>query len=58
MTAWLGDAAMVLFVPVAAVLLATVVAVRWVGRRPLAWRADRAIDLEARRTAKGSPPLH
>ena len=58
MTAWLGDAGMVLFVPVAAVLLVGVAAVRWVARQRLAWRVDRAIDLEARRTEKGPVTLH
>ena len=53
MTAWLGDAGMVLFVPGAAVVLAAVAAARWSARRRLAWLVDRAIDLEARRTAKG-----
>jgi hypothetical protein len=49
---------MALFAPVAAVVLAAVAAMRWVGRRRLAWRVDRAIDLEAWRTAKGPVPLH
>jgi hypothetical protein len=57
-TAWLGDAGMVLFVPAAAVVLAAVAAARWVARQRLAWRVDRAIDLEAWRTAKGPAPLH
>lgn len=47
MTAWLGDAGMALFVPVAAVVLVGVAAVRWVARQRLAWR-----------TAKGPAPLH
>ena len=58
MTAWLGDAGMVLFLPAAAVVLAAVSAVRWVARQRLAWRVDQAIDLEAWRTAKGPTPLH
>ena len=58
MTAWLGDAGTVLFVPVAAVVLAVVAAARWVARQRLAWRVDRAIDLEAWRTAKEPAPLH
>jgi hypothetical protein len=58
MTAWLGDAGMVLFVPAAAVVLAVASAVRWAARQRLAWRVDRAIDLEAWRTAKGPVPLH
>jgi hypothetical protein len=58
MTAWLGDAGMVLFVPVAAVVLAAVAAARRVARQRLAWRVDRAIDLEAWRTAKEPAPLH
>jgi hypothetical protein len=58
MTAGLGDAGMVLFVPAAAVVLAVVAAVRWATRRRLALRVDRAIDLEAWRTAKGPVPLH
>jgi hypothetical protein len=58
MTAWLDDAGMVLFVPAAVVVLAVVAAARWVARQRLAWRVDRAIDLEAWRTAKGSEPLH
>ena len=58
MTAWLGDAGMVLFVPVAAVVLAGVAAVRWVVLQRLAWRVDREIDMEAWRTAKGPMPLH
>jgi hypothetical protein len=58
MTAWLGDAGMVLIVPVAAVALAVVSAVRWAARQRLAWRVDRAIDLEAWRTTKGPAPLH
>lgn len=58
MTAWLGDAGIALFVPVAILALAAVAAVRWVSRRRLAWRVDRPIDLEAWRTAKGSVPLH
>lgn len=35
-----------------------VAAVRWVARQRLAWRMDRAIDLEAWRTEKGPVPLH
>ncbi|MCU0964221.1 MAG: hypothetical protein MUF08_03985 [Burkholderiaceae bacterium] len=58
MTAWLGDAGMVLFVPAAVVMLAAVAAVRWVGRQQLTWQVDRAIDLEAWRTAKGPVPRH
>lgn len=58
MTAWLGDAGMVLFVPGAAVVLAAVAAVRGVARQRLAWRVDRVIDVEAWRTAKGPAPLH
>jgi hypothetical protein len=58
MTAWLGDAGMVLFVPAAVVMLAAVAATRWVARRRLSWWVDRAIDLEAWRTAKGPAPLH
>ncbi len=58
MTAWLGDAGMALFVPAAAAVLAVVATVRWVVRQRLAWRVDRAIDLEAWRTAKEPPPLH
>jgi hypothetical protein len=58
MTAWLGDAGMVLFAPAAAVVLAVVAAARWVARQRLAWRVDRAIDLEAWRTAKLPVPLH
>lgn len=58
LTAWLGDAGMVLFAPLAAVVLAVVSAVRWVVRHRLAWRVDRAIDLEAWWTAKGPEPLH
>jgi hypothetical protein len=58
MTAWLGDAGMVLFVPAAAVVLVVVSAVRWVARQRLSWRVDRAIDLEAWRTTKGPMPLH
>lgn len=58
MTAWLGDAGMVLFVPAAAVVLAAVAAVRWVVRQRLTWQVDRAIDLEAWRTAKRPAPLH
>jgi hypothetical protein len=49
---------MVLIVPVAAVALAVVSAVRWAARQRLAWRVDRAIDLEAWRTTKGPAPLH
>jgi hypothetical protein len=58
MTAGLRDAGMVLFVPGAAVVLAAVAAVRGVARQRLAWRVDRAIDVEAWRTAKGPAPLH
>lgn len=58
MTAWLGDAGMVLFVPGAAVVLAAVAALRWLAWQRLAWRVDRAIDLEAWWTAKGPEPLH
>jgi hypothetical protein len=58
MTAWLGDAGMALFVAGAAVVLAAVAAVRWVARRRLAWRVDRAIDLAAWRTANGPVPRH
>lgn len=58
MTAWLGDAGMVLFVPAAAVVLAVAATVRWVVRQRLAWRVDREIDMEAWRTAKGPLPLH
>ncbi len=58
MTAWPGDAGMVLFVPVAAVVLAVASAVRWAARQRLVWRVDRAIDREAWRTAKGPAPLH
>lgn len=58
MTAWLGEAGMVLFVPAAAVVLAAVATVRWVVRRRLAWRVDREIDMETWRTAKGPAPLH
>lgn len=58
MSAWLGDAGMVLFMPGAAVAAAGVAAVRWVARRRLARRADRAIDLEAWRTARGEVTLH
>jgi hypothetical protein len=58
MTAWQGDAGMVLFVPVATVLLAAVAAVRRVMRQRLAWRVNREIDLEAWRTAKRPAPLH
>jgi hypothetical protein len=41
-----------------ALQLAAVAAVRWVVRQRLAWRVDRAIDLEAWRTAKGEVRLH
>lgn len=58
MTAWLGDVGIVLFVPVAAVVLAAAAAVRWLVRQRLAWRVDRAIDLESWRTAKGPAPMH
>lgn len=58
MTARFGDAGMVLFVPAAGVLLAAVAAVRWVARRRLAVQVDRAIDLEARRTATVRVVLH
>jgi hypothetical protein len=59
MTAWLGDAGMALFAPGAGVLLAAFAAVRRiaVGLRP-AWQVDRAIDLQAWRTAKGRVMLH
>jgi hypothetical protein len=57
-TARLRDAGMVLFVPVAPVVLAVVATVRWAARRRLAWRVDWAIDLEALPTAKGQAPLH
>jgi hypothetical protein len=58
MTAWLGDAGMVLFVPAAAAVLVVVAASRWLARQRLAWQVDRAIDLEAWRTAKEPAPLH
>jgi uncharacterized membrane protein len=58
MTTWLVGVGMVLFVPVAAVVLAALAAVRWAARQRLARRVDRAIDLDARRTAKGPAPLH
>jgi len=58
MTAWLGDSGIVLFVPVAAVVLVVVAAVRWVARGWRAWQVDRETDLEAWRTAKGTAPLH
>lgn len=58
MTAWLGDAGMVLFVPAAAVVLSVVPAVRWAARRRLAWRVDQKIDVEAWPTAKGPAALH
>ena len=58
MTAGLGDAGMALFVPAAGVLVATVAAVRWVARQRLALQVDRALDLEAWRTAKGQAVLH
>jgi hypothetical protein len=58
MMAWLRDAGMALFVPVAIAVLAAVATARWMARRRLAWRVDRAIDLEAWRTAKGPVPLH
>ena len=58
MTAWLGAAGMVLVLPAAAMVLAVVATVRWAARRRLAWRVDRAINLEPWRTAKGSAPLH
>ncbi len=58
MTAWLGDAGMVLFAPAAAVVLAVASAVRWAARQRLAWRVDRAIDIDAWLTAKGPLPLH
>jgi hypothetical protein len=48
----------VLFVPASAVAMAVVAAARWVVRQRLAWRVDRAIDLEAWRTAKEPAPLH
>lgn len=56
--AWLGDAGMVLFVPAAPVVLAVVAALRGVAMQRVAWRVDRAIDLEGWRTAKGPAPLH
>lgn len=58
MTACLGDAGIVLFVPLAAAVPAAVAASRWLARQRLAWRVDRAIDLEAWRTAKEPAPLH
>lgn len=58
MTAWLDDAGMALFVPVAAVVLAVVATVRWVARQRLAWRVEREIDMEAWRTAKGKVAVH
>jgi hypothetical protein len=58
MTAWLGDAGMALFGPVAAVVLAAVAAMRWMAQRRLAWQVDRAIDVEAWHTAKGPVSLH
>jgi len=58
MTAWLGDAGMVLFVPAAAVVLVVVSAVRWVARQRLARRVNRAIDLGAWRTATRPVSLH
>jgi hypothetical protein len=58
MTAWLGDAGMVLFVPVAAVVLAVASAVRWAARQRLGWRVDRTIDLAAWQTTKGPAELH
>ncbi len=58
MTAWLGGAGMVLFVPAAAVVLVGVAAARWVARQRLAWRVDQEIDLEAWRTEKGPVTLH
>jgi len=54
MTAWLGDAGMVLFVPAALVVPAAVARGRWVVGQRLAWRLDREIDMEAWRTAKAS----
>jgi Flp pilus assembly protein TadB len=58
MTAWLVDAVMVQFLPVAVVVLAAVASSRWSARRRLAWRMDRAIDLETWRTAKWAVPTH
>jgi len=57
MTAWLGDAGMVLFVPAASLVSTSVAAARWVARQRLAWRVYRAIDLVAWRTEKGPVPL-
>jgi hypothetical protein len=58
MTAWLGDAGMTLFVPAAAVAMAVAASVRWVARVHLAYRVDRALDLEAWRTAKAPVVPH
>lgn len=58
MTAWLGDTGMALFLPVASLTLAAVAIVRWRVRWGLAWRVDRAIDLEAWRTGQGRMVLH
>lgn len=58
MTAWLGDAGMVLFVPAAAVVVTAVSAARWLARQRLAWRVDREIDMEAWRRAQGAVALH
>lgn len=58
LTARFGDAGMALFVPAAGVAVATVAAVRWLARRRLASQVDRALDLEAWRTAKGRVVLH
>lgn len=58
MTARFGDAGMALFVPAAGVVVATVAAVRWAARRRLASQVDRALDLEAWRTAEGRVVLH
>jgi hypothetical protein len=45
-----GDVGMIAFVPAAALCLAAMVAGRAAHRARLAWRVDRAIDLEAWRT--------
>jgi hypothetical protein len=58
MTATFGDARAALLVSAAGMMLATVAAVRWVARQRLAAQVDRAIDLEARRTATGRVVLH
>jgi hypothetical protein len=39
-------------------VLAVAATVRWLVRQRLAWRVDRAIDLEAWRTTNGPAPLH